>query len=282
MPNLTDTFFAEIAEGQERFLRGSQRRFQRSITNYLNAYRRNLQRYVNGKMGRRTAVNKRMFDAFTTARDLRAILEDSGLSQMVDLHFAELNRLERQALTYFKKAGITDSLAGISKTAVKAYASYSEYEIRRVMESRLVEPVQNMLLATSLGETSRDELVKVVAKGAAAEQIKVSRSSIETTINDLHRGYQRHVTNVKAKELGLDLFIYRGPLDKITSEQCEHLLLINRYGVEGLLPRNEISSDLHPKLPRGSNPLVNGGHINCRHKYYPITQEEAERRGYKP
>lgn len=278
MPPITNKFLQEIVSDEFRVLRGADRRFQRAIYNYLQSYKRNVRAYARNQIGSSRAVDLRTFDAIQVSRDLQRILVDSGLGGLVDLHKAELDRIETKALRYFEKAGITSNVSGISRSAVRGYVTFSEFEIRRVMDSRLVDPVQNMFMATALGETPRSELIDVVARTAVANQVDASRHSIEVTIHDLHRGYQRHVTNTKAEELGLDWFIYDGPLDRITSEQCEHLLTLNKHGVPALLRRSEISSDLHPKIPRGRNPLVYGGHINCRHKYYPVTEEEVERR----
>ena len=127
----------------------------------------------------------------------------------------------------------------------------------------------------------------LVAKSTASQAIAnitqlettLTPRQVTTLVTDSFGQYQRAVTAQKADTLGLEIYWFTGPLDRITSEQCRFLLTINRHGVPGMLYKDEISADLHPELQ--GDPLIMGGHWNCRHKYMPVTADFAQEQGFR-
>ena len=98
-------------------------------------------------------------------------------------------------------------------------------------------------------------------------------------VEDAFAGYQRTVQAEVADNLGMEIFIYIGPADQITSEQCTAMFNVNLHGVPGMLYKNEITVNLHPKLRR--DPLIGGGHPRCRHHWSPITTDYAVELGFE-
>jgi hypothetical protein len=90
------------------------------------------------------------------------------------------------------------------------------------------------------------------------------------------RRFGQQVRNEQATELGLEVFIYTGPDDSRTSEQCQFLLreaTTRRAGV--LVSRRAQRPGMHPQLKE--NPLVARGHYNCRHTWMPTDEAGAQR-----
>ena len=95
-------------------------------------------------------------------------------------------------------------------------------------------------------------------------------AQIKTELNTATIAFSRSITQKKANDLGLNLFLYVGPLDKITRPFC-------RARVGKIYTREEINSwDNGQGLPAN---LYCGGY-NCRHDLRPITEERAKKLGY--
>lgn len=95
-------------------------------------------------------------------------------------------------------------------------------------------------------------------------------SQIKTELNTATIAFSRSITQKKARDLGMDLFLYVGPQDKLTRPFCKPkvgkiftLAEINKWDNGQGLPAN----------------LYCGGY-NCRHDLRPITRERAEKLGY--
>lgn len=88
------------------------------------------------------------------------------------------------------------------------------------------------------------------------------RTEIETTTS----GYYRSITQAKAKEVGLDYFVYLGPDDGITRPFC-------KARVNKIFTRSQIS-----KWSNGTDlsAAIYAGGYNCRHDLVPLTKEKAD------
>jgi hypothetical protein len=59
------------------------------------------------------------------------------------------------------------------------------------------------------------------------------------------------------------------------------MLNVAIHGARGVLYKDEITPHLHPNLEKyGINPLIEGGHPNCRHQWSPITLAYAKELGF--
>lgn len=57
------------------------------------------------------------------------------------------------------------------------------------------------------------------------------------------------------------------------------MLEYDKHGAPGFYYLDEITTDLHEDLVYP--PLINGGHPNCRHKFYPVTLDYAKSKGFE-
>jgi len=216
--------------------------------------------------------------ATKTLTQLDDILKEEGLGQLVQTYRSAFTPLTKQALSYFRKQGIPDNkvLAGISVDSLNAWVKFSEGRLRDQLDRQMVAPVRQAVFNAATGVRTVSEAAASVV--AVTEQVKLGQT--EALVQDAYRQYQRAVTVERADALEMEIFQYIGPDDSITSEQCKFLLDIDDHGVPGMLPKDEISADLHENLR--DDPLIAGGHPNCRHKYMPLSLETALEEGYVP
>lgn len=110
----------------------------------------------------------------------------------------------------------------------------------------------------------------------------LSLAQAEVMVNDAFASFQRAVLVETAAAVDLEIFVYIGPDDDITSDQCVEMLHVDKHGAEGMLYKEEITPDLHPNLAKyGRNPLIGGGHPNCRHHWSPVTVDYAVSEGFE-
>lgn len=113
----------------------------------------------------------------------------------------------------------------------------------------------------------RSQVMRGVLTGQVAEPRQLIEKSggilanqLATELNTALQGFNRAVTQKKAKELGFTKFIYLGPLDKVTRPFCEPK-------VGRVFTQQEIDSwDNGQGLPAN---LYLGGY-NCRHQLRPV------------
>lgn len=219
-------------------------------------------------------------EALKLANDFADIAADAGLDEMVDDFLDDFEPLTDQALKYFKDVpGFKrkDPLGGVDETHLDAWKNFSERLVRRSVDAALVGPLQQSFLQSAFGQVPRKQIVEdIVLRGT-----NLRRDQVVVTVDQSFRDYQREVTVLKAQDLLGEnpIYQYSGPLDDITSDQCEFMLLHDPHGVPGMLYQDEITVDLHPKLR--DNPLIHGGHPRCRHKWMPVTLEYAVSVGFE-
>lgn len=210
---------------------------------------------------------------------LDAILVDAGFEDLLQKHVAQFDELQAAALEYYTAFGVKNpSLAGIDSKALDAYIRFSEGELRKIVTTKAIGAVSQALLSVNFAGADRDAVYEQVAQVEEG----LSTFQVDVMVNDAFASYQRAVLVESADSVNLEIFVYIGPDDEITSEQCEHMLHVSDHGVDGMLYKDEITPDLHPKLAKyGRNPLIGGGHPNCRHHWSPVTADYAESVGFE-
>lgn len=100
-------------------------------------------------------------------------------------------------------------------------------------------------------------------------------ANLEAELNTSLAAFDRTVTVKKAEDNGLELFVYRGPDDKITRPFCAKVL-------EQRDPPIYTIDEIR-KMDNGTglDVLTYGGGYNCRHQWSPVTYERAKALGYK-
>lgn len=127
----------------------------------------------------------------------------------------------------------------------------------------------------------KSTLMQSVLTGEAPDVKQLQRdlgdsalNSIETEVNTSLAGFSQSITIQKAKEAGLDLFLYIGPDDNITRPFCKSVLDKDPaiYSVDEI-------KDLDNG--QGLDVFVYRGGYNCRHEWSPLDLDTAVSLGYK-
>lgn len=103
---------------------------------------------------------------------------------------------------------------------------------------------------------------------------------VQTELNTSAIAFNRAVTAAKANDLGLDLWLYIGPDDKITRDFCKEVLNGTIDNKKRSVPVYTTAEIQDMDNDQGLDVLVYGGGYNCRHQWRPITRDLAEKLGY--
>lgn len=211
--------------------------------------------------------------------DLEQILHDSGLTSLVNQYGQHFPGLADVAASYFEPFGLGQSLAGVPKDILSTWVDFSATELVKTIDASLIPPVRSALLQVNFGQMTRDDLIQQITQ----IEPSITTNDANLLVNDSFSQFQRAVVVHAGESAGLEIYQYLGPDDDITSEQCEFMLHVHKHGADGFLYKDEITPSLHPKLAKyGRNPLIGGGHINCRHQWSPVTLDYAKAKGFEP
>lgn len=207
---------------------------------------------------------------------LDQILKDSGMQNVVDSYRKEFPDITRNALDYFKALNTEVNLGGFSQESFKAYISYSETQLVKFVGAKLVAPVQSGILQATFGQQDRQSIVDKVL--SLEDTLTVNQAT--TLVNDSFAQYQRAVQVEVGDSIGAEVYQYLGPDDDKTSDQCVDMLSYDEHEAEGFAYKDEINQNMVPDLT--GNPLIEGGHPNCRHEWVPVTLDYAISQGFVP
>lgn len=209
------------------------------------------------------------------ANQMSAVLDDAGMDALVEDYRDAFPALTRDSLRYFELLGEAPNLVGIDRQMLETYIDFTEDKLRGIVDRSLVAPLQQALFDEAFGGMTRQQVVDNVL----ARTDSLSPAQAQLVVGDSMAQYQRTVTAEKADALDLEVYLYQGPSDEITSEQCQFMLDYDEHGLAGAFYKDEISADLHPNLR--ANPLIAGGHPRCRHRWTPVTLSFAKEMGFK-
>ncbi len=261
---------------QDAELKKAQDRFRKRIRSLMSNFRAQFEKAARKDAELSKTNQIKLASAVKIAGQMEDLLTRAGMDDLVSDYVDAFEPLMKSSLRYLEKVGVDSALSGVSERALKAYVDFTENSLRKEVDSRLVAPLERGIFESVFGGRSRKSVIdELVARGS-----NLRTDQIETLVSDSFTRYQRAVTVEGARDSGLEVFVYVGPNDEITSPQCEFLLTIDTHGMPGALYKDEITKDLHPALR--SSPLIDGGHPNCRHKYMPITLEFAISQGFEP
>ena len=216
-------------------------------------------------------------DSLKMLSELQNQLDRAGLKKVTQSMGDELEELTDSALDYFEDFGIKrDAIAGLSPQALDGYIAIKEFDFGYKIERELLPKIQQSILDGNFGGLSRSQIYDSIA--VLSENL--SPAQVIVTVDDAFAGYQRAVHSEVADHLEMEIFLYLGPADEITSDQCNAMLEFDENGVEAMYYRDQISVDLHPNLRR--DPMIGGGHPRCRHHFSPVTLDYAISQGFEP
>lgn len=224
-------------------------------------------------------------DAVAFGQQLTEALADAGLEEVAELYRERFVEMEQAAIEYFEVFDIEVSRAGIDAASLEALVELNEAEFLRIADKRLVAPIRNAVVQGVAGGRDRGAVLDEIT-GIIRDQQILTRDGkfftdgqIETLVNDSYRRHYRATKAQKAEALDMQIVWFQGPLDDVTSPQCEFMLTQGPHGVPNMWLRDEFTADLHPDLKE--NPLIAGGHFGCRHTVTMVPLGFAESQGFE-
>jgi hypothetical protein len=197
---------------------------------------------------------------------LQTGLEEAGLKSVVrgirQTYADELSSLA----TRFSLTGIDNAFSSADRATVEALISN---DLDRV--SKLISPYIDDVSSTMLRAVIGGQVPDISA--LLGDTTDVLESQLTTELNTMLNGFSRTVTAYKANELGLELFIYIGPEDKLTRDFCSDVLSKD----PPIYTREEIAA---LDNEQGLDAMIYGGGYNCRHQWAAISEEEAIASGW--
>lgn len=197
---------------------------------------------------------------------LQSGLNELGLKSVVG-EIREAYRDELGGLAArFSDVGLETTISSFDKAGVKALIKNDVSRVTKLISPYIDDVGSTLMRAVIAGE--KPQVSDILAKTT-----DVLEYQIETEVNTMLSAFSRTVAANRAEELGLELFLYVGPDDKITRDFCAEVLRRE----PPIYTREEIG-DLDNE--QGLDVLTYGGGYNCRHQWTAISEELAKEMGY--
>lgn len=229
-------------------------------------------------------------EAMEIGNQLSDALLDAGFDSLAEKMGDDMEHFRELAVEHYSKSfGIAETFGGIDVTDLDAFVAFQKDNLLNLADARLVSPVRDAIIQSTIGGQSEEsalaDIKNVFAQSVNKGEPYLTRAGveftdaqIETLVSDGYRRHYRQTKSLKANDLGLGIIQYLGPVDAVTSEQCEFLMTTALHGAPGFYLVEEFTADLHPKLKEP--PLLAGGHFNCRHSVDYVTYEYAVEFGW--
>lgn len=149
-------------------------------------------------------------------------------------------------------------------TAAEALINFSARSVQGATTQTLYNITEQALSSYMTGAAPDIEAILETSTGRLTNYINTELATATS-------GFNRTVTAMKADQLGLELFLYQGPLDKVTRPFC-------RARVGKVFSLKEMKTWDNGV---GLDPLIYLGGFNCRHAILPVSTELARQYGYK-
>jgi hypothetical protein len=167
----------------------------------------------------------------------------------------------------FAKMGYTNPLSDADRPLIDALIDNGLNKISNKVDLYGLDIQAQTMQRVLTGETIDYETLSEEIGPKLAANIKTELETAAMT-------FSRTVTANKAEELGLTLFEYIGPDDKITREFCKDLL---RNRDSHVYTKEEIAG---MDNGQGLSVQTSGGGYNCRHHWQPVSEKRAKELGY--
>lgn len=238
----------------DKWLKGLALVFRRSVLQTL--------RNISGDVEQREALSQLV--------SLYDVLERQGLSdklaELTPIYVQELKTLSDLYLDIAK----ANPFSQADRETIEALITFDAGRVGNTVRDYIGE-VQTVLARSVLLGTEPDlTLFDDLEDGLG--------NHLRTELRTLTNSFARTVNAAKAKELGFNLFLYVGPEDEATRPFCAGLLSRDPpiYSLKEIDAMSERDAN-----GQGLNVMQYGGGYNCRHRWEPISQEDAEAEGYR-
>jgi len=192
--------------------------------------------------------------------DLERWLLDVGLGDLV----LDITAAERDTLANVEQLLLASS-DGFDVNAIEGVGqALADDTISGIIDDVVIPDVQRAVRDALAGAQFTADPAEVIGsldaalRSAEGRQITEARTRITS--------FGRELTAVAAESVGIDHYLYTGPIDGITRPFCRQLVgrVFTKTQVQDL--RNY---QIEP-------PLVRGGGYNCRHTWAPVSEELIE------
>lgn len=241
----------------------------------------------------------RLAEITQVSRQLEEALKLAGQEKLINEFRDEFDSIKELSDEYFiigDLASIT-TLGGLDTSILEDLVNITVSDLELTLSSRLVRPLQNELVRSTIGVATREEVVRDITLLIRNPDLGIFRKdgkeftdfNIETLISDSqNRFFRLSRANTADQVGGLDWLIYVGPLDSRTRIACQAMLQATPHGHPGLYEKKEVTiSNMNKiikkrfgKVPNyqllKENPRIAGGGFNCRHEFLEIDKNTAE------
>ena len=253
------------------------RSLRKFLRNYVNGFRSAALDFV---LDEREIVS--LAEQQQLVRLAEELLEEAGYGDFVETYRRGLSKVEANALSYFERfAENVPQYSGVAREAVELLAEDFVEQLDLEIDRRLVKPLQAQIRQTTLSVQDRRQAVTEISRFIQTSGVvrrdgrNFSMYNVETLVAESGRRFQEVIRATQAAELGLTVFIYSGPNDKVTRPGCRYLLDNGNHGAPGFWYGDEIKVGMHPELKE--NPRTARGGYNCRHQWMPVDEAAAMR-----
>lgn len=258
----------QLEKQLKRSLSSSEKLRKKNVQLFVSNLNRFLEKYIPRLV--RLGDEADALEATSVLSGLLSSLEAQGLQSVVnEIRTTYIDELSSLA-TRFEITGFETALSDFNSATVRALITNDTQRVTKLL-TPYVDDVSSTLMRAVIGGQTLDvsALLDVTTD--------VLESQLETELNTMLSSFSQTVSNNRADELGLELFIYVGPDDKITRDFCEAVL------EEGPIYTRKEIDDLnnHPDNESDLDVFTYCGGYNCRHRWIGISKEDAIEMGWK-
>jgi len=211
-------------------------------------------------------------EAASVIGGLQQGLIDLGLEEEVKkIRSAYRDELSAIA-TRYSIIGLEGVFSGADKALVETLINYDYSKVTNLI-SPYIDDVGSSVMRSVIGGQP------INVQEILNKSTDVLESQVTTEVNTLLSSFSRTVSGNKASELGLNLFLYLGPKDKVTRPFCLHVLTGKTPPIYTREEIDNLNND--PDAPDGLDVFTEGGGYNCRHDWNALDERAAKEMGWK-
>jgi hypothetical protein len=239
---------------------------ERDISQFLQELEKIFGTSILSTLKRLRALKPDAIVAAGVINDIERVLDENGFAEV----FAAQTVLYQKELKGIREtfaaigAPPAGRISGIDAPIIETLASFNSRKVANTLENLVADSKSLIYRSYILGES--------VDISDIQEQFgDLAFSHVKTELNTAMADFSRTVSAKKAKDAGMDLFLYVGPDDEVTRDFCAELLSKD----PPIYREDEIGAN-----DQGGDAMTEGGGYNCRHQWVAVTEEYARELGY--
>jgi hypothetical protein len=189
-----------------------------------------------------------------SAADAAVMLQSVDFENLFRSNYGMDKALEGLAVSFAKEIIVTPPPPALPSTEVLSAALQFQVDAANSQITQSAAEIKKTMMNSILGKQSEAEFA------AALKSEALRPDQINSYVNQNLRTFHRTVENQMAEANPQELYIWDGPLDDRTSDECVTMIS------EGALPYDEWSS-------RYGAYLTGGTHYGCRHTLQAFVQD---------